>query len=95
MWCKLAETNSNPSHTGTEARQPRLKIAPPFRSGLPLFCAERKKDGKRRADGPDYRIAVEYQPLALCPVINPSPLPCLWGRATRSRGYDWVESLPS
>lgn len=56
MWSKLAKTNSNPSHAGTEARQPCSELHLPSDLGCSLSYTERKWDGEklhrsRRADG--------------------------------------------
>lgn len=57
MWSKLAKTNSNPSHAGTEARQPCWKLLLPSDLGCSLSCMESKKEmgrsciGSGRADG--------------------------------------------
>lgn len=100
MWCKLAETNSNPSHTGTEARQPRLKLHLPSDLGCPCSTWREKKDGERRhrslcADGLYYWTSVEYQPLAPVPHDKSQSPSMFAGKSNTLRGSDLVESLTS
>lgn len=100
MWSKLAETNSNPSHAGTEARQPCLKLHLPSDLGCPLSYMERKKDGERLhhnlcADGPYYWTSVEYQPLAPVPHDKSQSPSMFSGKSNALPDSDWVESLTS